>query len=92
MRYYKRIEKINKYSLQDLCIERNWFNAGNAEEYAKLFKIADAYQFAEGNNNKNWEMENIAEQIAMFTNENLDIIAVMDAVAFNCINVFYEED
>ena len=87
----KRIEKINKYNLQDLCVDRNWFNKGNADEYAQLFKIAETYKFQQTINNRNWEIENMAILIQECTSDDLEIVDIMNAISYNCIDVFYEE-
>jgi hypothetical protein len=76
------------YTLQALCVQRDWYNRGNNEEYENLF--SRLYENGCSANITTEKLAEIAEDIIEHTEEEHDIEDVMFAIAKECVSYFCE--
>ena len=88
MKQYKEIRKINASSLRQLCIDRDWYTAGDNDEYEHLL-------FDLANNKENLNTADIIEIAAdIMEHSALDDGYTIESIAFEVAriaNVFFEE-
>lgn len=88
MKQYKEIRKITASSLRQLCIDKDWYTAGDNDEYVHLL-----YDLA--NNKENLSTADIIEIAGdIMEHSELDGDYTIENIAFEITqiaNVFFEE-
>lgn len=90
----KKIEKVNINSLRELCISRNWFTNGSNKEYELLFKAARLLKEQDTENGRVAIVATMASMISRHSTitalDGYEIIDIMNALEYYCINGIYE--
>ena len=88
MKEYKEIRRISACSLRQLCVDKDWYTAGDNDEYGHLL-----YDLA--NDKENLTTADIIEIAAdIMAHSDLDDDYTIESVAFEVArvaNVFFEE-
>ena len=84
MTTYKQIVSLDWYSVQNLCIEHDWYTHGTCGQFLNLQDKVAIIDLMPNEKDVIWALQNIAEDIKDHSETEYEVSDIMTALSLKC--------